>query len=48
LDRGVKLDESEIKELIQDLDFLGAGENGVLVAVVPGLRKLMMSSVSSN
>jgi len=48
LDAGMKLSEEEMQELIRDLDFLEVGHNGVLVAVAPGLRKLLLGSLSSN
>lgn len=45
LEAGGKLTENEMQEILRELDYLENGENGVLVAVAPGLRKLVMHSL---
>jgi len=48
LEGGMKLNEMEMEGIIQDLDYMEVGDNGVLVAVTPGMRKLVLGSLSSN
>jgi hypothetical protein len=42
LNAGKMLSEEENNEVMEKLTFLEQGENGVLLAVVPGLRKLIL------
>ena len=43
IESGNAMDEKQEEEILKKLVFLENGENGVMVAVVPGIRRLVIA-----